>query len=210
MHNHEIRKAINHLSKNDKVISTIIKNIGIINLKPSNNYFDALLRSIIGQQLSVRAADTICGRFMNFFHNKPEPEQIIQTDHVVLRNLGLSNSKVRYVKDLAQKILTKEISLKNLSRKTDEEIMGELTKVKGVGVWTVHMFLIFSLNRLNVLPYSDLGIRKSLMLNYGLRKLPDEKKINLMAVKNSWHPYCSILSMYLWRSLDNNFESILK
>jgi DNA-3-methyladenine glycosylase II len=210
MHNHEIRKAINHLSKNDKVISTIIKNIGIINLNPSSKYFNALLRSIIGQQLSVHAADTICGRFMNYFNNKPEPELIIQSDHDVLRGLGLSNAKVRYVKDLSEKILSKEISLKSLYRKTDEEILEELTKVKGIGVWTVHMFLIFSMNRPNVLPHSDLGIRKSLMVNYGLRKLPDEKKINLMAKKNGWHPYCSIVSMYLWRSLDNNFESILK
>ena len=210
MHNHEIRKAINHLSKNDKVISTIIKNIGIINLSSTDKYFYALLRSIIGQQLSVHAADTICDRFMNFFHNKPEPELIIQTDHAVLRGLGLSNAKVRYVKDLSQKMLSKEISLKNLSRKTDQEITDELTKVKGIGVWTVHMFLIFSMKRLNVLPHSDLGIRKSLMVNYGLRKLPDEKKVNLMAKKNGWHPYCSIVSMYLWRSLDSNFESILK
>jgi DNA-3-methyladenine glycosylase II len=210
MHNHEIRKAINHLSKNDKVISTIIKNIGIINLSPSRNYFNTLLRSIVGQQLSVHAANTIFGRFMQYFNNKPEPGLIIEAEHSVLRGLGLSNAKVRYVKDFSEKILSGEISIKNLYRKTDDEITEELTKVKGIGVCTVHMFLIFSMNRLNILPVADLGVRKSLMINYGLRKLPDEKKVILMAKKNGWHPYCSIVSLYLWKSLDNNFESIIK
>ncbi len=210
MLNHEIEQAVKHISKNDKVLSTIIKNIGIINLRPGRQYFNALLRSIIGQQLSVYAAETICNRFMNYYNNKPVPEFIISTNDLVLRNLGLSNAKVKYVNDLSQKILSKEISLKNLSGKTDSEIIDYLTKIKGVGVWTVHMFLIFSMNRTDVLPFSDLGIRKSVMLNYGLRKLPDEKKINSIANKNGWHPYCSVASMYLWKYLDGDFESILK
>lgn len=107
------------------------------------------------------------------------------------------------MKDLSQKILNKEISLKKIGLKSDDDIINELTKVKGIGVWTVHMFLIFTLGRINVLPYSDLGIRKGVMLNYGLKKLPDEKKILKMAKDNNWHPYCSIVSLYLWQSLDN-------
>ena len=206
----ELENAAKHLSKNDKVLSTIIKNIGIINLRPGRQYFNALLRSIIGQQLSVYAADTICSRFMTYFKNKPMPELILAADHSDLRKLGLSDAKTKYVKDLSQKILSKEISLKNLSNKSDAEIIEHLTQIKGVGVWTSHMFLIFSMNRLNILPYSDLGIRKAVMLNYGLRKLPDEKKINSIANKNGWHPYCSVASMYLWKYLDGDFESILK
>ena len=204
MQNAEINRAIKHLSKHDNTISTIIKNIGIINLTPHKKYFNALLDAIIGQQLSTYAADKIASRFMNLFNNNPLPEQILEAKETSLRSVGLSNAKVKYVKDLAKKILSRDLNLKGLSKKSDEEIILELTKVKGIGVWTSHMFLIFTLGRLNVLPYSDLGIRKAVMLNYRLKKLPDEKKIKSISKKNNWSPYCSIVSIYLWRSLDNN------
>jgi len=199
----EILNGIKHLSKHDKVLSTLIKNYGICNLQPHKKYYNLLLRSIVGQQLSVTAADAIADRFFNYFNHKPKPENILKTPHEELRALGLSNAKVKYVKDLSQKILDGEVKLKNFSSKTDEEIISELTVVKGIGVWTVHMFLIFTLGRLNVLPYSDLGIRKGVMLNYGLKKLPDERKIFKIAKENNWNPYCSIVSLYLWQSLDN-------
>lgn len=202
MQNHELQTATDHLVKQDKVLSTIIKNIGIINLTPHTQYFNPLLRAIIGQQLSVQAASSIHKRFMKHFDNKPHPELILSTEDLTLRSLGLSNAKVKYVKDFSQKILSKEIRLEGLSKKSDEEIIEELTMVKGIGVWTVHMFLIFTLGRPNVLPFSDLGIRKAIMLNYGLRKLPDEKKIVRIAKKNNWHPHCSVASLYLWRSLE--------
>lgn len=204
MQNAEIKRAIKHISKHDNTLSTIIKNIGIINLTPHKKYFNALLDAIIGQQLSTSAADKIASRFMNLFNNKPVPEQILKAEDASLRAAGLSNAKVKYVKDLAEKILSREINLKWLSKKSDEEIIFELTKVKGIGVWTSHMFLIFTLGRLNVLPHSDLGVRKAVMLNYNLKKLPDEKKIRSISKKNNWNPYCSIVSLYLWRSLDNN------
>ncbi len=199
----EILKGIKHLSKHDKVLSTLIKNYGICNLRPHKKYFNLLLRSIIGQQLSVTAADSISKKFFSFFNNKPKPEDIIRSSHEELRALGLSNAKAKYVKDLSQKIMDKEINLKRIGSKSDEEIITELTKVKGIGVWTVHMFLIFTLGRLDVLPFSDLGIRKGIMLNYGLKKLPDEKKIFKLAKERRWHPYCSLVSLYLWQSLDN-------
>jgi len=204
MQNAEIKRAIKHLSKHDNTLSTIIKNIGIINLMPHKKYFNALLDAIIGQQLSMYAADKIAFRFMNLFNNNPLPEQILKAEDASLRAVGLSNAKVKYVKDLSEKILSCEIDLKGLSKKSDEEIILELTKVKGIGVWTSHMFLIFTLGRLNVLPYSDLGIRKAVMLNYNLKKLPDEKKIKSISKKNNWNPYCSIVSVYLWRSLDTS------
>ncbi len=200
------KQAIQRLSKNDSVLSTIIKKNGIINLSQHKNYFNALLQAIVGQQLSMYAARTINKRFLTYFKNRPEPASILETDDLKLRSLGLSNAKVKYVKDLSQKILSKEIVLKKLSKKTDDEIIAELTKVKGIGEWTAHMFLIFTLGRMNVLPYSDLGIRKAVMLNYHLKKMPDEKKIKSIAEKNGWHPYCSIVSLYLWRSLDNNIN----
>ena len=198
-----IAEALKHLSKNDNTLSTLIKKIGTCNLQPRRKYFNLLVRSIVGQQLSVTAANAISKKFFNYFGEKPTPEKIIETSHEVLRSLGLSNAKARYVKDLSQKILNNEISLKNIALLTDDRIIEELTKVKGIGVWTVHMFLIFTLGRFNVLPYSDLGIRKAVMLNYGLKKLPDEKKIIRIAKENKWHPYCSIASLYLWESLDN-------
>ena len=205
MQNAEIKRAIKHLSQHDYTLSTIIKNIGIINLTPHRQYFNSLLDAIIGQQLSVSAADKISLRFLNLFDMKPLPEQILETGDNILRSVGLSNAKVKYVKDLSWKITTKEIHLNKLIKMPDDEIIAELTKVKGIGVWTSHMFLIFTLGRLNVLPFSDLGIRKAVMLNYRLRKLPDEKKIRSIAKKYNWDPYCSVVSRYLWKSLDNNF-----
>jgi DNA-3-methyladenine glycosylase II len=141
----EILKGIKHLSKHDKVLSTLIKNYGICNLRPRKKYFNLLLSSIIGQQLSVTAADSICKKFLLFFNNNPTPEYVLRVSHEELRQLGLSNAKAKYVKDLSQKIIDKEINLKNIGSRSDEEIMMELTKVKGIGVWTVHMFLIFTL-----------------------------------------------------------------
>lgn len=202
-----IKKGIRHLSKNDKTLSTIIKTNGVINLIQHKQYFNLLLEAIIGQQLSVYASASILKRFRAFFKNNPQPELIVQTDSTALRALGLSNAKVKYVKDLSQKILSGGVKLKGLARKTDEQIIEELTKVKGIGVWTVHMFLIFKLGRLDILPCGDLGIRKAIMINYKLKKMPDEKKINSLAAKNNWHPYCSVASLYLWKSLDNKSES---
>lgn len=210
MLNHKIEKAIEHLSKNDYVLSRLIKNFGTCNLLPHKKYFFALLRAITGQQLSMRAAAAIDKKFMSYFNHTPTPEQILNSSDSELRALGLSNAKVKYVKDLSAKILSGEVNLKGISNKSDEEIISQLTKVKGIGIWTVHMFLIFTLGRLNVLPYSDLGIRKAVMLNYGLKKLPDEKKVIKVARENKWHPYCTIASIYLWKSLDNQFESLLK
>lgn len=203
----DIKKGMMHLSSKDKVLSTIIKTNGIINLTQHKQYFNHLLKAIIGQQLSVYASASIFKKFMAFYKNSPQPHLIVKTDDIALRSLGLSNAKVKYVKDLSQKIISGEVKLKGLAKKTNEEILTELTIVKGIGVWTVHMFLIFKLGRLDVLPFGDLGIRKSIMINYRLKKLPDEKKIKFLAAKNNWHPYCSVASLYLWKSLDNKSES---
>lgn len=144
---------------------------------------------------------------MDFFKNNPQPEFILRTDDSALRLLGLSNAKVKYVKDLSEKILSGEVKLKGFAKMSDDDIIAELTKVKGIGEWTAHMFLLFTLGRLDILPFGDLGIRKSIMVNYRLKKLPDEKKIKLIAKNNNWYPYCSIASLYLWRSLDTKNES---
>ncbi len=210
MKNNQINAALKHLSDNDGTISTLIRKFGTCNLQPHSQYFNSLLRAIIGQQLSVKAASSIYKRFNEYFNHKPKPEEILKSSDLLLRGFGLSNAKVKYVKDLSLKVISKEIKIRNFSYRTDEEIIFELCKVKGIGLWTAQMFLMFTLGRMNVLPVSDLGIRKSIMLNYGLKKLPDEKKIRQIAKKNNWNPYCSIVSLYLWKSLDSNFETIIE
>jgi DNA-3-methyladenine glycosylase II len=202
MNSIEIEKGIEHLSNNDENLNKIILKAGSCGLVPKKNYFKALLKAIVGQQLSTYAAATINKRFMEYLDNKPSPEKIINAPDKDLRRLGLSNAKTKYVKDLSCKILNREVSLKNFNSKTDLEIITELTKVKGIGEWTVHMFLIFTLSRPDVLPINDLGLRRAVMNVYGLRKLPDENRINKIADENNWSPFCSIASWYLWRSLE--------
>lgn len=202
MVNMEIEKAISTLSKNDKVLQILIKNEAKCNLKRNNRYYHSLLDAIIGQQLSMHAARAIAKRFYLYFDGKPTPEDVIKTRHEKLRALGLSNAKVKYVKDLAEKVENKQVKLNGLKNKSNDEIISELTKVKGIGLWSVHMFLMFTLARLDVLPVGDLGIKKAIMLNYRFKKLPDEKEIKRLAKKNKWHPYESVASWYLWRSLE--------
>jgi DNA-3-methyladenine glycosylase II len=198
----EIENGINHIYNNDKYLAKIIKVCEPCLLTPQKDYFKMLLRSIIQQQLSIKSAAAIHGRFIKYFKGNLRPESIHSARHDILRGLGLSNAKVKYVKNLSEKILMNEISLKGLAKKSDEEIIELLTKVKGIGVWTVHMFLIFTLGRLNVLPVNDLGIKRAIMQVYGLKHLPDEKKIYKISNGNGWHPYNSIACWYLWRSLE--------
>ncbi len=198
----DIEKAIKLLSKNDTIMSRIIKKNDTCNLKPHRNFFKELIHSIIGQQLSVKAANAIINRFMSFFNYKLLPERILETPHEELRSLGLSNAKARYVKDLSQKIVDKVINIKKLNKKSNEEVITELTKVTGIGIWTSHMFLIFTLGRLNILPYSDLGIRKAVMFNYGFEILPTKEQIISLAEEKGWQPYSSVAAWYLWRTLD--------
>ncbi len=202
MNSLEIENGISHIYINDKKLAAIIDKVGECKIKSRKDHYLSLLRSIIGQQLSVKVADVIEQRFMKFFKNKPSPEKIIKADVESLRALGMSYAKIKYVKDLSEKILNKEIHFRNLNKMTEDEIISEYTKVKGIGVWSVHMFLIFTLARLNVLPVGDLGLKRAVMITYNLRKLPDEKKIILISKKNNWAPYNSIASWYLWRSLE--------
>ncbi len=198
----EINKAISTLAKNDKVLCRIIKNHAKCNLKPNRAYYRSLLNAIIGQQLSMQSARAIAKRFYGYFGGVPSPGDIISEPHEKLRELGLSKAKAAYIKDLSEKIERKQLKLRGLANKSNEEIIDELTMVKGIGPWSAHMFLMFNLARLDVLPVGDLGIRKAIMLNYGLKKLPDENKIVKIARNNNWHPYESVASWYLWKSLE--------
>ncbi len=185
-------------------MALVIDKIGPCTLKPQTDPFESIVDAIISQQLSMFAAQAIFNRFINYFKPKnfPEPEDIIKADTEELRKLGISYAKIRSLKDLSEKVISNEIHLDKITQLSDEEIINELIKVKGIGRWTAHMFLIFSLGRLNVLPTEDLGIRKGIQKLYRLRNLPDELKVKEIAQKNNWHPYCSIASWYIWRSLE--------
>ena len=202
MNSIEIENGINHIYSNDKKLAQVIDAVVSCNLKPKRDYYHALLRAIIGQQLSTVVADVIQERFFSFFNYKPLPEKILSTPDQRLRNLGLSWAKVKYVKDLSNNIVAKEIHFRGINKMSDDEIIAEFTKVKGIGIWTIHMFLIFTLGRLNVLPVSDLGIRKAAKLTYNLRKLPNEERLRKLSKQNGWGPYNSIASWYLWKSID--------
>jgi DNA-3-methyladenine glycosylase II len=202
INNKEITKGIQYLSENDKTLGKLIAKAPAYKLKPHKRYYESLLDAIIGQQLSTTAADSISRKFFDYFENDPTPEKILSADDAELRKLGLSAAKVKYVKDLSDKVLRKIVNFKNFLKKTDEDIINEFTQVKGIGEWTAHMFLIFTLGRLNVLPVSDLGIRKAIMNNYRLKELPDAEAIRKIASKRKWAPYCSIASWYLWKSLE--------
>ncbi len=198
----EIENGIVHIYKNDPSLARIIDISSPCNLKPKRDHYLIFLHSIINQQLSSKAGASIYKRFLIYFNNKPLPEKIVVAPDIDLRNIGLSNAKVRYIKDFSEKILNGEIHFRGLGRKSDSEIIEEFTKVKGIGEWTVQMFLIFNLCRLNVLPVKDQGIKRGAMIAYNLKKLPDEKKMLKIADKNNWHPYSSIACWYLWMVLE--------
>jgi len=202
MNSLEIRNGINHLNDTDPVLKEIISQTRPCGIKHRRNYYPALVQSIISQQLSIKAAESIYRKFSAHFGKQVNPEQVAATSIEELRKFGLSNAKAIYVKDLSEKILSKELSFKNISKKSNDEVIHELTKVKGIGVWTAHMFLIFTLGRLNVLPVGDLGIKNAIRKNYRLKKLPDEAKVAAICKKKKWEPYQSIASWYLWMSLE--------
>ncbi|HKX27038.1 MAG TPA: DNA-3-methyladenine glycosylase [Blastocatellia bacterium] len=201
----ELNKAERILPRRDQQLRAVIKFHGPCPIRPHNRYFETLVGSVISQQLSTKAADTIFKRFKALYAPArfPKPEQILATPDPVMRATGMSNSKVSFVKDLVAKTQDGTVNLRRLAGMSDQEVIETLTQVKGIGVWTVHMFLIFSLGRLNILPVGDLGVRRGIERLYGFDHLPTAEEIEQVAEANGWHPYCSVVSWYLWRSLHN-------
>jgi len=197
-------KALAHLKRADAQLAVLIDARPTPKFEKHNNYYHELVDSIISQQLSVKAARTIEGRFKDLFGGEfPSPEQILDKDIEELRAVGLSRPKARYIQDLAAKIIDGTVVFDNIDGLSNDEIIVELTKVKGIGVWTVHMFLMFCMSRLDVLPTGDLGIRNGVTKLYDLDHIATEKEVEIIAEKNNWHPYESIASWYIWQSLDN-------
>jgi len=196
--------AAAHLATNDPVLAPIIKRVGPATFRPHTDYYWELVDSIISQQLSVKAARSIEKRFQELFGSEvPSPAQILEKDVEELRSVGLSRPKANYIRDLAQHIVDGKIKFDRFDALSNDEIMRELIDVKGIGEWTVHMFLMFGLGRLDVLPVGDLGIRNSMRRLYSFDHAPTPEEIKAIAKKHNWSPYESIASWYIWQNLDN-------
>ena len=200
-----LQVAEKHLSRRDPLMRQFIKKYGPCGIKPHTRYFETLVDAIVSQQLSVKAAETIMNRFKALYAPTKFPlaAQIIETPFETLRGVGISGQKISYIKDLSVKTENGELNLRRIARMEDAEIIEMLTSVKGIGVWTAHMFMIFSLGRLNVLPVGDLGIRRAIERAYGCQAIPQAAEIEAIAEKCQWHPYCSVAAWFLWRSLEN-------
>ena len=197
------RKAINHLTKVDPVMATVIEAVGKCTLEPRAEWthFDALLRSIVYQQLSGKAAATIHGRVLALIGDGSEaPKRIIATTHEAFRAAGLSTQKAKYVRNLAEHVLDRSLPIDSLHELNDDEIIAALTQVKGIGKWSAQMFLMFRLGRPDVLPDLDLGVQKGIQKAYRLRKLPTPKQVLRRGAK--WAPYRTVAAWYMWRILE--------
>jgi DNA-3-methyladenine glycosylase II len=197
----DIDKAVRKLKKSDPILKKVIERVGPCKLRLENNAFHILARSIVFQQLSVAAAGTIFNRLMVLTVQSSvlTPENILNASLDELRKCGISRPKCRYLKDLAQKFNDQLIKPEEFNRMSNEEIIEQLTTVKGIGKWTVEMFLIFSLGRLDVIPVDDVGLQRAMKLNYRLRSPVTPEKIKKIA--RNWGQYSSVASWYLWRSL---------
>lgn len=199
----QLTAAADHLRKHDPVLAAVIERSPACGIQPHSDYFRALSGSIIGQQLSVKAAATIRGRFVALGGDAhPTPQEILDFEFDTLRGVGLSRAKVAYIKDLAQHVVDGRLDIAHLPELPNEEILTEVTDVKGIGEWTAQMFLIFSLGRLNVLPTGDLGIRKGMQILYELPELPAPVEMLAIAERHNWTGYESVAAWYIWRSLD--------
>lgn len=200
--------AVEHLREVDDVMHGIIDRVGRCELGsatdrggPARDHYGALVRAIVGQQLSVMAARSIYARLTaRFCDRTPTPREVLSDDADELRAAtGLSRSKVAFLRDLAERIESRSLVLEDLDGLPDQEVSARLVEVKGIGQWTADMFLLFHLGRPDVLAVGDLGLRRAALLAYGLRKLPSERRFTALA--RPWRPWRSVASWYLWASL---------
>jgi len=190
-----------HFKKNDPTLFKYIELIEAFEVNEEVDYFASLCSSIVSQQLSTRVADVIWSRVLNLFPNKvPEPQHILDLSEAELRAVGLSFAKIKYMKDLASKVLSGELVLEKLPSMSNDEVIAELTKVKGIGTWTAEMFLMFTLARPDVFSKGDLGLKKAIQKIYGLAEMPTEAE--MLRYEEKWKPYRTYASRILWRTLD--------
>ena len=191
-------RAKKFLSKKDKKLAKIINKYDGY-LVSRNDPFYSLCRSIIGQQISVKAADSIWLKFEKII-KKIKPVNLIKLSNAKLASIGLSRQKILYLKIIAKEFLNKTLDIKILQKMSDDEAIKSLVRIKGIGIWTAQMFLIFNLNRSNIFPFSDIGLIKAISKNY--KKEYPLKKDELDYFKNKWHPYSTVATWYMWRSID--------
>jgi DNA-3-methyladenine glycosylase II len=197
-----MRKAVHHLKRADPVLASIIDRVGPYKIQYREPIFQTLVRSIVYQQLHGKAALTIFNRLAAAAKTDPlTPESILKLRPARMRALGLSPQKLSYIRDLARRTRDGEVEFERFIELHDEAVIEHLTRVKGIGVWTAHMFLIFALRRHDVLPTGDLGVRAAIKKAYSLPELPTPEEMARIAAP--WRPYSSVACWYLWRSLEN-------
>ena len=193
-----VEKARRSLRRRDARLGAVIASVGPCRLRPSGDPYRALIRSVIYQQLAGAAANAIAGRLRGRFGGRfPRPELLLAAPAAELRAVGLSRQKAATLRAVAAAFADGSLSSRRLRRMDDAGVVEAVTQIKGIGEWTAHMLLIFSLGSPDVLPVGDYGVRKGAMKLYGLPALPG--RAELEAVAEPWHPYCSVASWYLWR-----------
>ncbi len=201
-----ILTALKYLKKTDPRFGTLIDEFGEPDFELQDNYFKSLVRSIIYQQLSGKSAFAIYSRYLQLFNSTefPSPQQVIAIPDSHYTSIGLSRQKTCYIKEIAQAFSTKEIVPENIPKLKDDEIRKQFIKIKGIGPWTIDMFLMFALNRPDILPVNDLGIQKGFKLFFRLNELPDGKF--MVEKAKNWKPFRTIACWYLWKLVDDNFQ----
>ncbi|MFQ5451778.1 MAG: DNA-3-methyladenine glycosylase family protein [Nitrospinaceae bacterium] len=195
------REILDHFDRRDPVIARLIREYGPFRLKRNRNYFLVLCKAIIAQQISTRAAHSITARFLELFDgHSPNPGGVIALPDTALRGIGLSRQKSAYIRDLSRHFRDRTLRPHQLPYLDNEEVIQRLTGVHGIGRWTAEMFLIFSLQRLNVLPVADLGLQRAIKNLYGMRGLPSLKRMHSLGKK--WHPLETVATWYAWRKMD--------
>ena len=192
--------ALAHLRAADRVLASIIERVGAYGMQYHEPTFRALVRSIVFQQLHGKAARAIFDRLQQKAGGEVTPDSILKLRPAQMRALGLSKQKLTYIRDLARKTRDGTVEFQKFPQMTDEEVIAELIQVKGIGEWTAHMFLMFALRRPNILPTGDYGVRSAMRKAYGMKVMP--KPRTMQRIAKCWHPYCSVASWYMWRSLD--------
>ena len=195
-----MRRAIQHLKANDPVLAAIIERIGPVKPAFREPTFEALARAIVFQQLHGKAARTIYDRLESAAGGKLTPKSVLALSEAQMRACGLSKQKLSYIRDLAGKSQSGEVDFERLPKMSDKDVIEHLTRVKGIGVWSAQMFLMFALRRPNVMPTGDYGIRAAIRKAYRKRKMPDSE--TMLKIARNWEPYCTLACYYLWRSLD--------
>ena len=201
-----IKKSVKYLRQSDPELIPLLDAFKIQDLQPETDYFKSLTRSIVYQQLSGKVSKTILDRFILLYKDKsyPTPVDVINIDHEKLRSVGLSNSKAQYIKNIAHAFLDNPDTYDSLEKMDDQDIIDTLKTIKGVGPWTAQMFLMFTLNRPDVFPVTDLGVQKGFQHYYKLSEVPTTGQ--MLKKSEQWSPYRTVVSLYFWRLLEGPFE----